>query len=118
MTEIFLPFLTGLIILVAGLLFHFFPPKTINHIYGCKIPAATRSQETWDEGNSYCANLIIVAGVPTCCVGAAGMCLCQELGSAILLSAAVGVSSILCCIPLTTLHINTYFDGTGRPLKK
>ena len=49
MIKAVLPYLTGIIILVAGLLFHFFFAKTINHIYGCNIPAAMRDQETGNE---------------------------------------------------------------------
>ena len=55
--------LFGPLMLVAGIIFRTFPPKSINIIYGYRTPYAMKSLEVWDEANKFSFNLMIGVGL-------------------------------------------------------
>ncbi len=55
----------GSVLLALAMLMKFWPPKKINSFYGYRTPRSMKNQMAWDEGNSYCADLMIWAGIST-----------------------------------------------------
>ena len=53
------PQLLGVIFLLAGYIQKWYPPKTINGLYGYRTPASMKNQQTWDEANRYSTSQII-----------------------------------------------------------
>ncbi|HEY0244904.1 MAG TPA: SdpI family protein [Mucilaginibacter sp.] len=67
---LFGPQIMGLILLIIGVILHYFPPKKINNWYGYRTPASQQNQQTWDEANRYsaiymmkCGLVVLVAGL-------------------------------------------------------
>lgn len=50
-----IPFVLGVIFLVIGVFFYFFPPKKINYIYGYRTRTSMKNQEKWDFSQKYSA---------------------------------------------------------------
>lgn len=58
-----LSILVGPIVVIAGLLLYFFPPKKINYIYGYRTGTSMKDQARWDFAQKYAGKLMIVFGV-------------------------------------------------------
>ncbi len=56
------PALTGIILLIVGLLMSKFPPKKINGIYGYRTKKSIKSEEAWDFSQKFGAIKMIEAG--------------------------------------------------------
>lgn len=63
------PQIIGLIVLIVGTLQKQFPPKSINNWYGYRTDLSTQNQQTWDEGNSYSARMMIRIGLLLIVIG-------------------------------------------------
>lgn len=58
-----MPLFAGILFLVIGILFKFFPPKKRNIIYGYKTYNSMKSQEHWDFAQKFSALKMIQCGV-------------------------------------------------------
>jgi uncharacterized membrane protein len=58
-----MPFVVGLIFLIIGVFFYFFPPKKINYIYGYRTNTSMENQEKWDFSQKYSAVKMIQGGL-------------------------------------------------------
>ena len=63
------PQLIGIICLVIGLITLRFPPKSINAVYGYRMPSAMKNQQTWDEANRFSTWYMIKSGLVLIIVG-------------------------------------------------
>jgi uncharacterized membrane protein len=66
---IFGPQITGVLLVMIGVIMSRFPPKHINSYYGYRMPSAMKNQQTWDEANRYSAVYMIKAGFVTIAFG-------------------------------------------------
>ena len=57
------PQMVGVILLLLGSIFHYYPPKHINNWYGYKMPSAQKNQKAWDEANRYSAICMLKSGM-------------------------------------------------------
>ncbi|MES2574631.1 MAG: SdpI family protein [Bacteroidota bacterium] len=57
-----LPFMTGLIFVIAGFIMLKFPPKSINSFYGYRTSNSMKNQESWDFAQSYSSKEMIKLG--------------------------------------------------------
>jgi len=57
------PQIVGVILLLLGSIFHYYPPKHINKWYGYRMPSAQKNQATWDEANRYWAIYMVKTGI-------------------------------------------------------
>ena len=57
------PQLIGVIFIIAGWVQKTWPPKSINGLYGYRMPSSKQNQQTWDEANRYSARFMIKAGI-------------------------------------------------------
>lgn len=53
----------GLLILLIGVVFKFFPPKKINHIYGHRTYLAMKNQDTWEVAQGISATTLVIVGI-------------------------------------------------------
>jgi uncharacterized membrane protein len=58
-----LPFSTGLVFIIAGLIMKHFPPKKINLLYGYRSNRSMRSKENWNFAQQFSMVLMIKLGV-------------------------------------------------------
>jgi uncharacterized membrane protein len=58
-----LPFITGIIFTIAGLITYRFPPKKINNFYGYRTGTSMKNQEIWDFAQKYSSIQMVKAGV-------------------------------------------------------
>lgn len=56
-------FVSGISVLVMGIIFKMFPPKKINHIYGHRTPRAMKNKENWDFAQRHSATQFILSGI-------------------------------------------------------
>ena len=57
-----MPFITGLIFIIAGLITYKFPPKKINMLYGYRTSASMKNQKRWDFAQLYSIKLMMLLG--------------------------------------------------------
>jgi uncharacterized membrane protein len=58
-----LPFSTGVIFVIAGLVMKYLPPKKINLLYGYRSNRSMRSKENWNFAQQFSMVLMIKLGV-------------------------------------------------------
>jgi uncharacterized membrane protein len=54
-------FSVGIIVLLVSLFYRFFPPKSINPLYGFRTPITMKNQDVWRISNRYVADQLILA---------------------------------------------------------
>ena len=69
----FIPVFTGLIFIVAGVLFYKFPPKKINGFYGYRTTRAMKNQESWDFAQFYSSKQMMLIGLLLTLIGFIGL---------------------------------------------
>lgn len=57
--------IVGPTLLFVSCVMKIWPPKKINSFYGYRTPRSMKNQLTWDEANTYSANLMMWAGIST-----------------------------------------------------
>ena len=58
-----IPFITGLVFTITGIILFWFPPKKINGFYGYRTFSSMKSQERWDFAQLYAAKELIKSGI-------------------------------------------------------
>ncbi len=106
--------LAGVIFIVVGMIMKVYPPKKINWFYGYRTNTSRRSQETWDEGNSYSAKTMVVAGIVLAIIGFVFLLIPGITGTDIIIGVAFVLLSALAMIVLTEVHLNKLFDKEGK----
>ncbi len=57
------PFLTGIVFIIAALILMRFPPKEINYLYGYRTPASMKNQQAWDFSQRFSAVRMFWIGI-------------------------------------------------------
>ena len=60
---VFENYLLGILFLIIGLVFRFFPPRKINSFYGYRTRQSMQNQSKWDFAQQRSANYLILLGV-------------------------------------------------------
>ena len=105
--------LPGLIILLLGSVFSFFPPKKINRWYGYRTPRSMRNQETWNVANRFSGWLMIIAGM----LGMNAGLSCKYLiapPADIITTIVVQLVALAFMIYLTERRLADLFDAKGE----
>lgn len=81
-----IPFLSGFVFFIAGIIMMKYPPKKINSFYGYRTPKSMKSQEQWDFAQKFSSKLMVKYGI--------GLCLLSLLAFFLKISegAAIGIS--------------------------
>jgi len=69
MTDFFMLILVGLVLLLVGVFFKFYPPKKINPWAGFRTRLSMSSQSLWDEANRFGALVFIKIGLASIALG-------------------------------------------------
>ena len=103
--------LTGLTIVVAGLLMHKFPPKKINNLYGYRTKRSKNSQESWEFAQKYSANQLAIYGSITGLIGLALLFIpINHTNAAVIISLIVIITLIIIPIVLTEKELKKRFE--------
>ncbi|TWR29715.1 SdpI family protein [Mucilaginibacter pallidiroseus] len=112
------PQLIGLVFVIAGTVTKRYPPKSINPLYGYRMPSATKNQETWNAANKYSAQFMTKIGVALLITGLAISAILQLLGinldgfmgvqCGLLIMSSMGAAVML--IVYTEKHLSKLFD--------
>ncbi|SHH60153.1 SdpI/YhfL protein family protein [Caloranaerobacter azorensis DSM 13643] len=112
-TTLFFNIITGVSMVIVGIILKIFPPKKINFISGYRTYLSMKNKETWEEGNRYSAKMLIVLGVISIIISFVIYKTVNPKISAII-STIVSLVLIILAIPLTELHLKKLFDKDGN----
>ncbi|MFI2743749.1 SdpI family protein [Zhouia sp. PK063] len=101
--------LTGIILVIVGLLMAKFPPKKINHIYGYRTISSMKTQERWNFAQVYSAKLMIKLGVFLILVGVVSLLLPTTLDIGVVFSFSIFLICIIFLIIKTERAIKNKF---------
>ena len=112
------PQMIGAVFLLVGWIQKTFPPKTINNLYGYRMPSAMKNQQTWDEANRYSAVYMIKGGAVLLIGGLLITLLLTRITMAadtysvinLLLILAATMGSVVAMMMATERHLEKTFD--------
>jgi len=112
--------LPGSVFFVVGLLMKYFTPKYPNMSFGYRTPFSEKNEQTWNEANSYSANLVIAIGIINGIVwGYLGYEFRNDPNNDLIV--AIGtptlIGSAIALLILTELHLRKIFDKDGNRRK-
>ncbi|WP_069649109.1 SdpI family protein [Caloranaerobacter ferrireducens] len=110
---LFFNIITGISMVLVGIMLKIFPPKKINFISGYRTYLSMKNKETWEEGNSYSAKMLIAMGVISIIISFAIYKIVNPKISAII-STIVSCVLIILVLPLTEIHLKKLFDKNGN----
>lgn len=64
--------LLGVIMLLTGIITHFFPPKKINMIYGYRTQRSMKDKANWDLAQKLCSRELMTIGIAQMALANAG----------------------------------------------
>jgi len=107
--------LMGAFILFIGLIFKFFPPKSINDLYGYRTVLSMKNLETWRKGNEISAKILIKGSLIIIFLKIICICFMPELAvfNTIIFLVGLIAMSIL-CVFLTQRKLKKSFNSDGN----
>lgn len=102
-----IPFVLGIIFLVIGIVFYFFPPKKINYIYGYRTSTSMENQQKWDFSQKYSAIKMIQGSLFLLTISSLGLWITFTPSQQVI----IGIATLL-------IHIAGMFYLTENAIKK
>ena len=99
---------------VIALIYKFFPPKTINKLYGYHMKSSMRNQDTWTEANTYASRVLLLLSIFFLVAAIATTYFLYFSGLELALFALVLVVSCAGLYFLTEMHMKNVFDENGK----
>ena len=104
----------GLVFFIVGIILRTYPLESINSSIGYRTPFSTKNKDTWDEGNRFMGNNILIIGV----VFIPFSILIRYLfGNNLSLSKSITILGLFILfigsIILTEIHLRNLFDKNG-----
>ena len=109
--------LPGSIFFIVGIVMKYFTPKYPNLWFGYRTPFSVKNEQTWNEANSYAANIAIVVGVLNAVVwGYLGYKFSDDPNNQIVgsIGAPIIIISAAMLLILTEIHLRKIFDKDGK----
>ncbi|MDN4142537.1 SdpI family protein [Bacillus velezensis] len=101
----------GLLMAAAGISVTFFPPKSINSLYGYRTKRSMADESQWKEGNRFSALLMILFGLISAAAGfAVSLLIRQTQPFALIVQAVLLIAISVLIIVLTERRLKQ----TGR----
>jgi uncharacterized membrane protein len=101
--------------LIIGLIFKFFPPKSINSLYGYRTGLSMKNLDTWRRGNEISSDLLIKGSLLIIVVKLICMVFIPELGVFNSILFLVGfISMLVLCAVLTQNKLKKIFNAEGE----
>jgi uncharacterized membrane protein len=110
----FIPFVTGPIFMLFGLVLLKLPPKKINWLYGYRTPRAMKSQERWDFAQRYAAKEMIKLGSFLLLTASAGLIYKPEAN----ISNIVGLGLVIMVIVTLIVRVENAIKNRFDKLKR
>ncbi len=102
-----IPFVLGIIFLIIGIVFYFFPPKKINYIYGYRTSSSMDNQEKWNFAQKHSAIKMIQGSLFLLAVSSLGLWISFTPNQQVI----IGIATLL-------IHILGMFYLTENAIKK
>lgn len=93
-----IPFSTGLVFTITGIILLRFPPKKINGFYGYRTFSSMKSQERWDFAQLYAAKELLKAGIVLAILGLIGCNFIPNKNNGIILGMGILIAIIFILI--------------------
>jgi len=116
-SQIFLHLLIGPLMLVLSLIFFYFPPKKINHIYGHRTSLSMKNQDTWDEANKRSTHMMLLVSALTCILQVVGIVFNINLETTILYATTFLVAGLIFGGMVIEKQLKAIFDKDGNKKK-
>ena len=112
--DTFLHLLIGPLMLVISLIFFYFPPKKINHIYGHRTSMSMKNQDTWKEANKRSTNMMLLVSALTCIFQLIGIVFNINQLTTILYATVFLVASLIIGVIVIEKQLKAIFDEDGN----
>lgn len=112
--EIITHLFVGPLMLVISLIFIYFPPKTINALYGHRTRMSKINQDTWDEANKRSPVMIFIVSAVTCIIQLAGIIFGVSYDTLLIYSCIFLVAGLVAGAVIVERQLRTIFDKEGN----
>jgi len=112
--DIILHLLIGPLILLIGLIYFYFQPKNINHLYGYRTILSMKNSDTWQESNKRGSIMILWVGLLTCSVQVLGITFGFDTDAVLLSACSFLVLSLIIGAILVESQLRAIFDKDGN----
>lgn len=102
------------LLFVFSLIFYFFPPKKINHLYGYRTPKSMKNDDVWQYANTFFTKQFLIYSAISL---VASLVLASINSSITWQPMAILLLSIGVAVLKTEQSINKTFDDEGNRLK-
>jgi len=99
---------------ILALIYKFFPPKTINTLYGYHMKSSMRNQDTWMEANMYAGRLLLLLSILFLVAALISTNLLDFSFIELSLYAFALLVSCAGIYYLTEMHMKNVFDENGK----
>ena len=106
--------LIGPLLLVLSFIFLYFPPKTINPLYGHRTTLSMKNQDTWNEANRRSSLMMILVSAATCILQLFGIVFHYDSGNTILTATIFLVVGLVVGILVVEKQLRSVFDKEGN----
>ncbi|MBL6662570.1 MAG: SdpI family protein [Flavobacteriales bacterium] len=113
-SPIFLHLLIGPLMLVISLIFFYFPPKKINHVYGHRTTLSMKNQDTWNEANKRSTHMMLLVSALTCILQLIGIVFNIDVDTTILYATIFLVAGLVIGVLVIEKQLKTIFDKDGN----
>lgn len=113
-SSIFLHLLIGPLMLVLSLIFFYFPPKKINHMYGHRTKISMINQDTWNEANQRSAFMMLLVSGVTCIVQLFGIVIHIPLETNLFYTCIFLVAGLIVGALIVERQLRSIFDKEGN----
>ena len=111
LSQLYIGLGSGLLLVLLGVIFYKFPPKSINHIYGYRTRRSMLNQDTWDSANEFSSKWMVRFGVLTMVISGVLYVLLPSYNA--LISILVMTVLVVIVIPITEEHLKRHFTENG-----
>ncbi|MGC6470937.1 MAG: SdpI family protein [Flavobacteriales bacterium] len=112
--EIITHLLVGPLMVVLSLIFIYFPPKTINALYGHRTTFSMINQDTWDEANKRSPAMIFIVSAATCIIQLTGIIFGVAFDTILIYACIFLIAGLVVGAIVVERQIRTIFDKEGN----
>lgn len=105
--------LIGPLLLVFSCIFYYFPPKTINSLYGHRTTLSMKNQDTWMEANKRSSLMMMMVSAATCTLQLFGIVFHLDSANTILTATIFLVVGLVVGLLVVEKQLQCLFDKEG-----
>lgn len=113
-SSIFLHLLIGPLLMLFSLIYLYFPPKKINHLYGHRTSLSMKNQDTWNEANKRSALMMLLVSALTCIFQLIGIVFKVNKETTIFYATILLVVGLIIGVLFIEKQLRSIFDKDGN----